>query len=471
MTDDQEPLAGVSPQTQALSLYIQNAVQGLRNRSPQSTNRHSEDQQSSLIFFGNWQDPYPRLLVTDPILEPVDKVVWQIIRTHITTPGSVTAFPSYSAIRTGANIKSNHTVSRAITILRATRWLSLCERVRDAQGRFLGNIYALHDEPVTLGDAMYLDSDYIEFLRDSQNHKHLRVGRIAQSVLATIQDMIDSGKNAMGERVQTWTYERRLGLLDRERKDTPALQLTENNHFYALSDRHITALREQNPQNPDDTHDAQSNMHMGDETQTTQVQKMHTVENDANTRVHKVHPDENIALPLGQNMHTDIYSSNNINITTTTNKHPPRARVNPPESLPKPLHFPPQISANEENLAMMYLDSIDDSQRQDVLDEWHGRLKKGNKHGGPIDNPIGYLAVLCQRAKSGEFHLTIGLRIREAREREHNHKRKMEELEKHHEEKALEMLQKHAGDSASQITKQLEAIRSRHEKNRGRADE
>lgn len=463
MTDDQEPLAAVSPQTQALSLYIQNAVQGLRNRSPQSTDRHSEDQQSSLIFFGNWQDPYPRLLVTDPILEPVDKVVWQIIRTHITTPGSVTAFPSYSAIRTGANIKSNHTVSRAITILRATRWLSLCERVRDTQGRFLGNIYALHDEPVTLGDAMYLDSDYIEFLRDSQNHKHLRVGRIAQSVLATIQDMIDSGKNAMGERVQTWTYERRLGLLDRERKDAPALQLTENNHFYALSDRHITALREQNP----DTHDAQPNMHMGDETQYTQVQKMHTVENDANTRVHKVHPDENIALPPGQNTHTDICSSsNNINITTT-NKHQSRACAKPSESL----HFPPRISANERNLAMMYLNSIDDSQRQDVLDEWHGRLNTGNKRGNPIDNPIGYLAVLCQRAKSGAFQLTIGLRIREAREREHNHKRKMEELDKRHEEKALEMLQKHAGNGASQITKQLEAIRSRYKKNSSRTDE
>ncbi len=236
VADEQEPLATVSPQTQALSLYIQNAVQGLRNCPSQSTDRHSDDQQSSLIFFGNWQDPYPRLLVTDPILEPVDKVVWQIIRTHITTPGAVTAFPSYSAIRTGANVKSNHTVSRAITILRATRWLSLCERVRDPLGRFLGNIYALHDEPVTLGDAMYLDSDYIDFLRNSQNHKHLRVCRVAQSVLATIQDMIDAGKDATGERVQTWTYERRIGLLARERKDAPELQLSGHTQFYALSE-------------------------------------------------------------------------------------------------------------------------------------------------------------------------------------------------------------------------------------------
>lgn len=462
VADEQDTAASVSPQTQALSLYIQNAVQRLRNSSSQSSDRHDDDQQSSLIFFGNWQDPYPRLLVTDPILEPVDKVVWQIIRTHISTPGSVTAFPSYSAIRTGANVKSNHTVSRAITILRATRWLSLCERVRDTQGRFLGNIYALHDEPVTLGDAMYLDSDYIGFLRNSQNHKHRRVCHVAHSVLATIQDLIDAGKDATGERVQTWTYERRIGLLAQERKDAPALQLSEHNHFYALSDAHIAALGEQTP----DPGDSLQNSHMDNETESPQVQKTHTVKNNENNRVHKVHLDENIAIPPGQNTHTDVCSSNKIN-TTTTNKHHSRACVKPSESL----HFPPRISVNERNLAMMYLSSIDDSLRQDVLDEWHGRLNTASKRGSPIDNPIGYLAVLCQRAKTGQFHLTIGLRIRESREREQDHQRRMKELEKRNDEKALELLHKHSGSGASRITKQLEEIRVRHETNRGRSDE
>lgn len=205
---------------------------------------------------------------------------------------------------------------------------------------------------------------------------------------------------------------------------------------------------------------------MDDETDYSQVQKMHTEENNENIRVRNVHPDENIAIPLGQNTHTDICSSNNIN-TTTTNKHPSRACARPSESL----HFPPRISVNERNLAMMYLNSIDDSQQQDVLDEWHGRLNTANKRGKPIDNPIGYLAVLCQRTKSGEFQLTIGLRIREAREREHNHKQEMEELDKRHEVKALELLQKHSGSGATRIAKQLEEIRSRHEKNRGRSDE
>lgn len=451
MANEQEPTASVSPQTQALSLYIQNAVQRLRSNPSQATDRNDDDQQSSLIFFGNWQDPYPRLLVTDPILEPVDKVVWQIIRTHITTPGAVTAFPSYSAIRSGANVKSNHTVSRAITILRATRWLSLCERVRDTQGRFLGNIYALHDEPVTLGDAMYLDSDYIEFLRNSQAHKHLRVSRVTQSVLATIQDIIDAGKDATGERVQSWTYERRIGLLTRERKDTSALQLAAHSPFYALSDAHIAALGEQPPE-PDT---ALPKSQPGDETAYPQVQKTHMDNNGENNRVQNMHLDANIATPPMQNTHTVVCSSNNIN-TTTTNKQPSHACARSPE----PLHFPPRISVNERNLAMMYLNSIDDSLRQDVLDEWHGRLNTANKRGNPIDNPIGYLAVLCQRAKTGEFQLTIGLRIREAREREHDHKQRLAEMEKRNDEKTRALLQTHSGSAANRMTQRLEEIRS-----------
>jgi hypothetical protein len=497
VTDDQEPSAGVSPQTQALSLYIQNAILRLRNSASHSTVRHDEDPQSSLIFFGNWQDPYPRLLVTDPILEPVDKVVWQIIRTHITTPGAVTAFPNYGAIRAGANVKSNHTVSRAITILRATRWLSLCERVRDAQGRFLGNIYALHDEPVTLGDAMYLDSDYIEFLRSSQNHKHLRVGRVAHSVLATIQDMIDVGKDAIGERIQTWTYERRIGLFARARKDAPALQLAEHNPFYALSELHIAALGEHDlepERDPvlvpgaalrdakivdetenskvqkthtveNDENDRVQNLHLDANIASPPRQKTHTVENGENDRVQNLHLDANIASPPRQKTHTVVCSSSYIN-TTTTNKQHSRACARPPESL----HFPPRISGNERNLTLMYLNSIDDSLAQDVLDEWHGRLNTATQRGTPIENPIGYLAVLCQRAKSGEFQLTIGLRIREAREREQEHQRRMNALDKRNDEKALALLEKHSGSAANRTTQRLEEIRS-GQKNRGRNHE
>jgi hypothetical protein len=43
-----------------------------------------------------------------------------------------------------------------------TRWLSLVRRRRDPKtGRILGNLYVLHDEPLTPFEAMQLDADYL----------------------------------------------------------------------------------------------------------------------------------------------------------------------------------------------------------------------------------------------------------------------------------------------------------------------
>jgi hypothetical protein len=35
-----------------------------------------------LLFLGHWQEAQQRWLFHDPVLEPVDKVVWAVIRHH-----------------------------------------------------------------------------------------------------------------------------------------------------------------------------------------------------------------------------------------------------------------------------------------------------------------------------------------------------------------------------------------------------
>ena len=76
----------------------------------------------------------------------------------------VTAFPTYEQLRPWlasmpcAGQASHETVARALTLLRLTRWLSLVRRRRDPKtGRILGNLYVLHDEPLTPFEAMQLD--------------------------------------------------------------------------------------------------------------------------------------------------------------------------------------------------------------------------------------------------------------------------------------------------------------------------
>ena len=485
MANEQDKVS-ISPQAKALSLYVQNAVENLQACSSNPTKEH---EQSSLIYLGNWQDAYPRLLVTDPVLEPVDKLVWQIIRLHITAPSAVTAFPHYGAIRKLANVKSNHTVSRALAILRATRWLSLCARVRDNRGRYLGNVYVLHDEPVTLGDAMYLDTEYMTFLQTGIEHNHPRVRTIVKNVIATIEELVDDGLDVMGERIQTWSYERRIGAVAQEQQE-PVLQLSERNDFYAISDSRISNLSQEtkNYQRPEQNipssehsdHQVQishtvtadesnpvQKLHTDQQPENDQVQDMHTDETTENNQVQNTHMDEKRENSPVQKLHTGVLrssscssSSSSNNITTTTGSNTPRAREM------ASLHFPPKISANECKLAMMYLSSIEESQQQDVLDEWNGRLTAANRRSTPIENPIGYLASLCRRVKSGQFQITIGLRVRENREREalraETEKRRAEQ-EKQKQQTLTQSIQKHSGSSGqNKIVQRMEQIRERN---------
>lgn len=464
MTDS---AVSISPQAKALSLYIQNAIEHLKNSSSISTSKDHQEQ-SSLIYLGNWQDPYPRLLVTDPVLEPVDKLTWQIIRLHISAPGAVTAFPNYQVIRTYANIKSNHTVARALAILRATRWLSLCARVRDQRGRYLGNIYVLHDEPITLGDAMYLDTEYMTFLNTSTEHNHKRVRKIVENVVATIEEMIDGGIDVIGDRIQTWSYERRIGVVAQEQHE-PALQLTERTEFYAISDTRINALTQETQANQspeqilhtdNDTDSHVQILHTVTEGESAQVQNMHMDQSPENSHVQKMHTDKKTEIDPVQKLHTGTTccsSSNKITTTTKTGSNTPHAR--------EALHFPPVISANERKLAMMYLNPIDEAQQQDVLDEWHGRLSAANRRSTPIENPIGYLASLCRRVKTGEFQITIGVRIRDTRERDKRLKasEKRREEEEHRKQKEMaKSIQASPGSTGnSKIQRRMEQIRKK----------
>jgi len=455
--NEHDATPSITPQTQALSLYIQNAVERLQNSSS-SDSTEAQQAQSRLLFLGNWQDPYPRLLVTDPILEPVDKLTWQIIRLNISNPGAVTTFPSYDVIRSYANIKSNHTVSRALAILRATRWLSLCARVRDKGGRYVGNIYVLHDEPVTLGDAMFLDGEYIAFLHKGREHKHTRVRKVVESVLATIEEMINGGGDITGERLQTRSYERRMGVINRgQQQDNVSSTTIKQSDFYAVSPPQLKELEEEEP-HTQESHTTES--------ETSHVQIMHTAKTDEKDHVHLLHMESET-----QKLHTDEYSSCSSNKNTTTTKHTPHTSAKDSEAL----HFPPKISANERDLAQMYLSTIDDSRQQAVLDEWHGRLQSASRRSNPIDNPIGYLASLCRRVKTGEFHITIGVKVRDAREREQRRaeeeKRRVKREEQKHAETLAEIKNRPTANLTG-IARRMDKIRKEHkEKLRGAVDE
>lgn len=169
----------VSPRTMALQALIDASIDAL-GQIDRSKNGEA------LLFIGNWNDALPRLLIHDPVLEPVDKIVWAVIKT-CTDPRRGTAFPNYATIARLANVSAEGTVTRALAILRVTRWLSLCGRARDRRGRFRGSVYALHDEPLPLPDALHLDPEYLVFTHRSTAHSHARVALVASGVLRSLE--------------------------------------------------------------------------------------------------------------------------------------------------------------------------------------------------------------------------------------------------------------------------------------------
>ncbi|MGH8650690.1 MAG: STY4528 family pathogenicity island replication protein, partial [Gammaproteobacteria bacterium] len=178
------------PATRALEAYIEASVEQLLQR-PRST------PQNGLLFLSAWHEAMPALVHLDPVLEPVDSRVFAVLWIWAKQQGrGSTAFPSYEHLLQRCNIQSRATVARSLAILRMTRWVTLCRRVRE-KGRNRGNIYALHDEPLALAATLYLDPSYMGFLENAKRHYHEHVGRVAHALLQSLQESIDEGEDVL----------------------------------------------------------------------------------------------------------------------------------------------------------------------------------------------------------------------------------------------------------------------------------
>ncbi|MCP4993727.1 MAG: hypothetical protein GY934_08065, partial [Gammaproteobacteria bacterium] len=67
---------GISPRIRGITALVEEAVTQLRAReaAPLEDNEQSEtnEERGALLYFGNWQDPIPRLLILDRALDASD---------------------------------------------------------------------------------------------------------------------------------------------------------------------------------------------------------------------------------------------------------------------------------------------------------------------------------------------------------------------------------------------------------------
>jgi len=360
---------GVRPETRALDALIEATLERSKGGNHQS-------RPDSMLFLGNRHASFPALVVQDPILEPVDKLVWMAIMLQAAETGRSTAFPTYDYIRKTVNIASKSTVARAISVLRATRWLTLCARLRENSGRFRGNVFALHDEPLPLVDALHLDSGYMQFLRESQSNGHARVRAVASGVLESIDEDIQSGLDVCA--VEDLRV-RRMEAVQAVQSDAPR-------RFFAFSAKVMAELRSHSP---------------GKNGVSDQDQKSNLVKDQVRNSVH-------------QKSNPGSCSSSNLKKTTTT-RSTERKNYAGAGKNNTPLIYPKRLSENQRELADRYLSLVASHQRQIVLDELEGRFRSEEKGMQPLYDEMSFLFCLCKAMNNGEFKENLGIRVREER--------------------------------------------------------
>ncbi len=313
------------------------------------------------LYSGNRHESVPRALFLDRCLTPLERNAWQVFRLQLNDDG-VTAFPTYDQLRPylasmpcGAQA-SHETVARALTLLRLTRWLSLVRRRRDRKtGRIMGNLYVLHDQPLTPFEAMQLDPDYLDLLSQALTHAAKAVQIVGMHTLKEIaEDPMLSGR----------TLPTRLQVL--------AQQMAV--HDWTTANY---------PQEGVEYHSE------GGQEALLRNGERRSSESEVGP---KPVPDGSLRNPKEDR----TVRKDRIDEVRTI----PHAKAL--QNLRLPERFL-RLKEEQQAGALVALQQVDETQRQAVLDEWTARCRSST-----VRNPAGYLFGIIQKAIRGEFKAWAG---------------------------------------------------------------
>ncbi len=323
-------------------------------------------------------------------MDAIDVRCWGIIRTQAMA-GSAVILSLHRLLKAQLGY-SKPTVSKVLFVLRLTRWISMCSELRHETGRFKGHIYAIHDSPISITDAMYLDTDYITFVKQQREHQHKQIRRIASAIWQGIHDSIANQHSFIDDQPGSTSaiddFFRRVNGQDR-------VNLINSGHRVNLID--LVQTTRVNTINP---------AREQKETQENQSDKSAVKQIDR-------------ARLYTTTTTTSSSCSSFIKKTTTTNSPESKNRTDDVQT--SALIFPPDFNASERELACLYLKAIDPEHRQSFLDETAAQIEAKRQSTKPIRNPLAYLAWLCNEQAKGNTLLTsLSIRYRENRERKRN---------------------------------------------------
>jgi len=378
------PTASISESVRRLAQRIAGELESIK---PATSEQSSTD---SLLYLGHWQDAIPRSIWVDPDLDAIDVRCWGIIRTQALA-GSTVILSLHRLLQAQLGY-SKPTVSKVLFVLRLTRWISMCSELRHESGRFKGHIYAIHDSPISITDAMYLDTDYITFVKQQREHQHKQIRRIASAIWQGIHDSIANQHS----------------FIDDQPGSTSAI-----NDFF----------RRVNGQDRVNLLNSGHRVNLIDLAQTTRVNTINPARHQKETQENqsdKIVVKQIDRARLYTTTTTTSSSCSSFNKKTTTTNSP-ESKNRKDDEQTSALIFPPDFNASERELACLYLKAIDPEHRQSFLDETAAQIEAKRQSSKPIRNPVAYLAWLCNEQAKGNTLLTsLSIRYRENRVRKRN---------------------------------------------------
>lgn len=318
-----------------------------------------EAEKAGILFTGNPHEAVPRRLLLDNRLTPLERNAWQVFRLLLNDDG-LTSFPTYEQLRpylasSPFKVASRETVAKALTVLRMTRWLSLGGCVRDeATGQMKGNVYLLHDEPVSIAEAVLLDCGYLDLVNEGLGHTNKSVRDVAAHVVQELhtdpflrEHTLPSHLERMQQRLTQQSWAKSLVGLE-QASDS---ELSENES--ELSERASVRNRGE--------------------------------------------PSSDSELSRKPDVLSPVRNPNSSSTSTNTN-----VCKNTVPQVRDGLRLPEQfllLAADQRRNAMIALGAIGPGLQQQVLDQWAARCASAE-----VRNPAGYLFGMIQKASRGEFN-------------------------------------------------------------------
>lgn len=367
------------------------------------------DNNAGLFYFGNAHETVPIRLLQDRYLTVRAKYTWQMIRYHAKAfTGNL--FPSYEKLQDLLSDKlylhekvSRKIVSQTLLLLRLTRWLTLCDTKRDKQGRILGNIYIIHDEPMSVTDVIHFDTHYFDLLSEATKHNDKIVKSVALHIMEELQSD-DSNAHFVSHYtlMQKRFNEHQQSILKSNRNIPQTAQIMQE----LLTQNNEMELNKQNKNLQSSTRELSENQEKRlssnrELSKKSQSSIRELSENDANLQssIRELSENEgkvnNFCTELSKNHLVPPLSTSNSTSNINTKYSTSTTQLNF-KSI--------ELTSLEKNTIITLAKQLNLSSEliQDVLNEADYRIQQGS-----IQKPLNYICGLLHKAHKGAFNQYI----------------------------------------------------------------